>query len=100
MAELAKSAIAAEVAHAVIRKFFVELHKEVTEESVQMELYSSGLIDQSTLSLAESERGKRILFDLQEKISRTMDDSVILHTLCQILKKHKKDSLVQEILCK
>ena len=97
--ESKKSVVAAEAAHAVIRKFFVPLYKAVTDDYVQMELYARELISKATLKLGESERGRRILFDLQEKISQKMDDGVI-DKLCQILNERKDDqmdALVQDI---
>ena len=97
--ESKKSVVAAEAAHAVIRKFFVPLHKAVTDDYVQMELYAGELIDKATLKLGEPERGRRILFDLQEKTSQKMDDGVI-NELCKILDQRKDDqmgSLVQDI---
>ena len=97
--EAKKSVVAAEAAHAVIRKFFVSLHKAVTDDYTQMELYARELIDKSTLKLGEPERGRRILFDLQEKISQKMEEEVI-DELCKILDQRKDDqmdSLVQDI---
>jgi hypothetical protein len=97
--ESKKSVVAAEAAHAVIRKFFVPLHKAITDDYIPMELYARELIDKSTLKLGEPERGRRILFDLQEKISQKMEDGVI-DELCEVLDQRKDDqmdSLVQSI---
>ena len=100
--EPTKSAFAAEAAHAVVRKYFVRLHKAVADHEVQMKLYSCELIDEATLSMCEADQtGKKILFSLKEKISQMMDDSVI-NQLCQILKEkkdHQLDSLVQDMRC-
>ena len=90
---------AAESAHAVIRKFFHSLYQVVVAGGIPMKLYSSELIDQTTLSLVdEQEKGIRILLDVQEKISQSMDGR-LLDQFCRILREEDSNltNLVQAI---
>ena len=90
--------VAAEAAHAVVRKFFARLYKVVVIGDIPMKLYASELIDQSTLSLGQEEKGTRILLDLQETISQSMDGGV-LDELCKILREEDTtlNSLTKDI---
>lgn len=84
--EATETKVAAEAAHAVIRKYFASLHKVVVNGNIPIQLYSNGLIDQSTISLSDREKGTRILLNLQEKISQSMDGN-LLRNFCEILQK-------------
>ena len=99
MEDSAESRFAAEAAHAVVRKFFANLHKVVVDGDIPMKLYSYELIDQSTLNIADQhEKGTRILLDVQKKISQSMGEG-LLDNFCRILRDENSTltSLVQAI---
>ena len=90
--EETETRVAAEAAHAVIRKFFARLYKVVVDGSIPVRLYSEELIEQSTLSLdgVEDDKGQRILLDVQQKITQSMNGD-LLNDFCRILcEKNKK----------
>ena len=91
--------LAAEAAHAVVRKFFARLYKVVVDGSIPVRLYSDGLIEQSTLNLDdEDDRGRRILLDVQQKITQSMNGD-LLNDLCRILREEntKLTNLAKDI---
>lgn len=97
--EETETRVAAEAAHAVIRMFFGRLYKVVAVGSIPANLYSSELIDQSTLSLEEHDKGTRILLDVQERISQTMNGGRVLDEFCHVLRQEDSTltSLVEDI---
>ena len=99
--EETETRVAAEAAHAVIRKFFGRLYKVVAVGSIPANLYSSELIDQSTLTLEERDKGTslRILLDVQERISQTMNGGRVLDEFCHVLRQEDSTltSLVEDI---
>ena len=88
--EETETRVAAEAAHAVIRKFFASLYKVVVDGSIPVRLYSEELIEQSTLSLdVEDDKGQRILLDVQQKITQSMNGD-LLNDFCRILREENK----------
>lgn len=97
--EETETRVAAEAAHAVVRKFFARLYKVVVDGSIPVRLYSEELIEQSTLSLdVEDDMGKRILLDVQQKITQSMNGD-LLNDFCRILREENKKltNLVKDI---
>ena len=91
--------VAAEAAHAVVRKFFARLYKVVVDGSIPVRLYSEELIEQSTLNLDEDDdMGKRILLDVQQKITQSMNGN-LLNAFCRILREEntKLTNLAKDI---
>ena len=88
--EETETRVAAEAAHAVVRKFFARLYKVVVDDSIRVRLYSEELIEQSTLNLdQEDDMGKRILLDVQQKITQSMNGD-LLNDFCRILREENK----------
>ena len=88
--EETETRVAAEAAHAVVRKFFARLYKVVVDNSIRVRLYSEELIEQSTLNLdQEDDMGKRILLDVQQKITQSMNGD-LLNDFCRILREENK----------
>ena len=95
--EETETRVAAEAAHAVVRKFFARLYKVVVDGSIPVRLYSEELIEQSTLSLKD-DMGQRILLDVQQKITQSMNGD-LLNDFCRILREENKKltSLAKDI---
>lgn len=97
--EETETRVAAEAAHAIVRKFFARLYKVVVDGNIPVRLYSEELIEQSTFNLARGgDMGKRILLDVQQKITQSMNGD-LLNDFCRILceENTKLTNLAQDI---